>query len=230
VNPAVYAIDTVTGLVTTQPTAGAGAARYVAHVRSGPSSVADTGAVVVIPAATVATVGKFFLTLVGANTRHEGGAALAINYPRQDGKLAFLLSDTLGSVNSTLYEKLLLVSPDSVVGPRVVAIDTINPQEAFQRIANPVCTPPRAWGIWQSIQVSPGVPGASAFSHGATAGILPGSLGITQYVTVSGGAVISGRYAFTAQRGDYYFDPHGLVLIHGTFVAPLTKTTTCTPQ
>jgi len=226
--PTVYAIDTVTGKVTA---AGPGTARYVAHVRAGPSPpVADTGAVVVIPPANAASVGKFFLTVVGANTRHEGGAALAINYPRQDGKLAFLLSDTLGSLNSTPYEKLLLVSPDSIIGPGVVAIDTINPQEAFQRVNNAVCTPPRAWGIWQSILISPGAPGPTAFSHGVTAGILPGTLGVTQYVPVSGGTVISGRYAFTAQRGDYYFDPRGVVVIHGTFVSPLTKTSNCTPQ
>lgn len=224
----VYTIDTVTGKVTA---AGPGTARYVAHVRAGPNPpVADTGAVVVIPAASAASVGKFFLTVVGANTRHEGGAALAINYPRQDGKLAFLLSDTLGSLSSTPYEKVLIVSPDSIIGPGVVAIDTINPQEAFQRVGNAVCTPPRAWGIWQSILISPGAPGPTAFSHSVTAGILPGTLGVTQYVAVSGGAVISGRYAFTARRGDYYFDPLGGVVIHGTFVSPLTKTTNCTPQ
>jgi len=225
--PTVYTIDTVTGKVTA---AGQGTARYVVHVRAGPNPISDSGAVVVIAAANAAGAGKFFLTVVGANTRHEGGAALALNYPRQDGKLAFLLADSLGSVSSTPYEKVLLVSPDSIVGPGVVAIDTINPQEAFQRFPNPVCTPPRAWGIWQSILIAPGASGPAAFSHSATAGILPGLLGVTQYVTVSGGAVISGRYTFTAQRGDYYFDPHGIVLIHGTFVAPLTKTTTCTPQ
>src|SRR5438876_4218063 len=51
-SPAVYAIDTATGLVTAQPTTAA-PIRYVAHVSNGTTPVADTGAVwVTVPSAT----------------------------------------------------------------------------------------------------------------------------------------------------------------------------------
>ena len=51
---------------------------------------------------------------------------------------------------------------------------------------------------------------------------MAGSITITQFATATGGgAIISGRYAFVAQRTDVYFDPLGLEVIRGTFVAPL---------
>jgi len=56
-----------------------------------------------------------------------------------------------------------------------------------------------------------------------------GSLSITQYApAVGGGAIISGRYLFRAQRADLYTDPLGVLTIRGTFVAPLQEQhTTC---
>ena len=219
-NPAVYTIDTVTGLVTAQATPGA--ARYVAHVRNGSASVADTGAVVVMTLADTSR-GKFFLTAVGANTRHEGGAARAVNYLRSDGLIAFLLADSSGS--NTSLETFVLVRPESISAPGAYGIDTINPGEAATRRPSVVCTPPRVWAIWSSFAA-----GVAAYSRPVTLGNLAGTFSVTQRVAVTGGYAISGRYALTAQRGDFYFDPHGIVVIHGTFVAPLVLSqTACVP-
>ena len=49
-----------------------------------------------------------------------------------------------------------------------------------------------------------------------------GSFSITLFTPAAGGgAIISGRYFFLAQRADLYNDPLGVEVIRGTFVAPL---------
>ena len=50
---------------------------------------------------------------------------------------------------------------------------------------------------------------------------MAGSITITRFAPVTGGAVISGRYLFNAQRTDLYNDALGSEVIRGTFVAPL---------
>ena len=217
-NTAVYTIDTTTGFVTAQGTPGA--APYVAHAGKGSGMVADTGAVVVMTLADT-TGGRLFLTAVGANTRHEGGVAGGLNYARTGGGLAFRLAATFGSPAGPTFEKALLVRPESISAPGAFAIDTINPQEA-----NPVCAPKRVWAFWTGILPAQ----VAAYSHPATTGGPVGSFSVTRQLAVPGGYAIGGRYAFTAQRGDLYFDSLGVVVIHGTFVAPLVTTqAACVP-
>jgi len=61
-----------------------------------------------------------------------------------------------------------------------------------------------------------------AYSHGTSSSQVAGELIITQYApAIGGGAIISGRYQFNAQRTDLYDDPLGAEVIRGTFVAPL---------
>ncbi|HYK82754.1 MAG TPA: Ig-like domain-containing protein [Gemmatimonadales bacterium] len=221
--PTVYTIDTVTGLVTGVAT---GAAPYVARVRRGAATVADTGAVVVMTLADTTGPGRFYQTVVGSVNRHAGGGARAKNYPKVNGPAAFGLTDTLVST----FEEAVVTQPDSIIAPGVFVIDTVNPQEALVQIRSlsVVCNPPRPWAIWTSAQASSGV---SAYSHEAVPGGWSGVLSVTHYQAVTGGAVISGRYRVTAQRGDLYYDPLGLLTITGTFVAPLIIThTTCLPQ
>jgi len=68
-------------------------------------------------------------------------------------------------------------------------------------------------------------PVSSPTRHGRTpTDSVAGSLSITQYVlAVGGGAIISGRYQFAAQRLDLYGNPLGSETIRGTFVAPLRE-------
>jgi len=40
---------------------------------------------------------------------------------------------------------------------------------------------------------------------------------------VSNGHAISGTFSYTAQRADLYTDPHGLLTVRGSFVAPLVR-------
>jgi hypothetical protein len=167
--------------------------------------------------------GRFFLTAVGANTRHEGGGARAVNYPKQDGTLAFLLADTVGFPSGAVFERLLLARHDSISGTGMFAIDSLNPQETQSRLPNVLCNPPRTWSTWEVR--SPAVDAAATYSHRPPAGTPAGSFSITHRIAVSGGYVIGGRYSYRAQRGDFYFDPNGLVIFHGTFVTPLITTT-----
>jgi len=80
--------------------------------------------------------------------------------------------------------------------------------------------------LWFSSLPTPPI---QAYSHGTPTSQVAGQLIITQYApAVGGGAIISGRYQFTAQRTDLYDDPLGSEIIRGTFVAPLiTDQTGC---
>ena len=107
--------------------------------------------------------------------------------------------------------------------PGAFEIDSISPQEATSTISsvNPVCNPKRPWAFFGSLLPTPGI---VAYSHGTPSDAVAGSLSITQYApAVGGGAIISGRYLFRAQRLDLYGDPLGLETIRGTFVAPLRE-------
>jgi len=122
--------------------------------------------------------------------------------------------------------------PDSSQGPRLVEIDSLGREEAASPIPtlSPICNPRRPWALWSSIPVDPNNPRIFAYSHGRTSiDSVAGSLSITQYApAVGGGAIISGRYLFRAQRADLYTDPLGVLTIRGTFVAPLQEQhTTC---
>ena len=109
--PAVYTIDTLSGLVTAHAD---GVVRYVARLTDATYSVADTGAVVVMSLTDTLGQGRYFITAFGTAIRHQSGGALALNYERLNGKLAFQLVDSLTS--DTLDERVLITLPDSVLG------------------------------------------------------------------------------------------------------------------
>src|SRR5947207_1893761 len=220
-----YTIDTATGVVRAFATGAALA--YVAHAATSQDTVADTGAVVVMTLSGPSG-GRFFASVVGITIRHQGGGATAQNYRNTTtGKLAFRLVDSVGSRTGPVFERLMITLPDSVVEIGRFEIDTLNPQEASASLGplDAVCNPPRPWGVW-STSVGSGI---FAFSHNLFEFPAAGEIVVTQYQPITGGgAAISGRYSFTAQRTDLYSDDLGQLAIHGSFVAPLaTYATSC---
>ena len=215
--PSVITIDTLSGLVTAHGTGGP--IRYRAHLTNGTTTVSESSFVAVLTLTDTAETGSFFMTAFGSAVRHQGGAAHARNYTRLNGKLAFQLRDTLAN-GSTINEKVVITLPDSVIVPGTYEIDSISPVQATTQISqlNPFCQPKFPWALWFSALPSPGI---QSYSHGTPSSQVAGQLIITQYVPAVGGAIISGRYQFMAQRTDLYDDPLGAEIIRGTFVAPL---------
>ena len=204
-----------------------GAVPYVVHVTSGGAdTVSDTGAVVVVGLTDTTASGYFFQTVLGTAIRHEGGKAVAVNYARLNGKLAFQLVDTTLTSDSSMLDQMEVTVPDSVItGNTTFEIDSINPTEAapsrFGELSA-ICNPPRPWAKWKSNHNVAPMYSIFAYSHATPPDSMAGSITITQFANASGGgAIISGRYVFVAQRTDLYFDPLGVELIRGTFVAPL---------
>lgn len=217
-------INTASGLVTAVTSGGA--VPYVAHLTSGGAdTVSDTGAVVVLGLADTTASGYFFQTVLGTAIRHEGGKAVAVNFPRLNGKLAFQLVDS-SLFGDSLLDQLFVTVPDSVIaGHTTFDIDSINPTEASSSrfgALQAICNPPRPWALWRSTRrVSPPFD-FTAFSHATSPDSIAGSITITQYsAAAGGGAIISGRYLFVGRRNDLYFDPLGVEVIRGSFVAPL---------
>jgi hypothetical protein len=214
--PGVYTIDAATGLVTAL--ASGGPVRYVARLTDGTNSVVDSGAVVVLSLADTSGAGRFFMTAFGTAIRHRGGGALALNYTRLNGKLAFRLVDS--TATASVNEHLIITLPDSVLAAGTFEIDSISPQEATTQISqlSAFCQPKHRWALWYSFFPTSTI---RMYSHGTSTDSVAGELSITQYVSAPGGAIISGRYLFRAQRTDLYDDPLGAELVRGTFVAPL---------
>ncbi len=223
-SPAIDTINAATGLVAAL--SGGGPVKYIAHVATSTDTVSDTGAVwVTTPTATGG--GRSYTTVVGTAIRHEGGAAYAMNYATTSGRHAFRLTDSL---YTTLYERVMITLPDSVIATTTVAIDSMNPQEASVKIGtlDAICNPPRAWGLWSSLVPTPQI---HAFSHVVGTNVHAGTLTVTRYVPfVGGGVAIGGRFLFTAQRDDLYSDSLGVETIRGTFVAPLVQNDNLCPS
>jgi len=224
--PSVYTVDSATGRVTAH--ASGGPVRYVARLTNGTDTIADTGGVVVMTPTDTNASGKFFMTATGTAIRHRSGVAIALNYAKLNFKRAFQLADSVypqpPPPNGAIYEKTLITLRDSVTGVGTFDIDSISPQEASSQISqfDPFCNPKRPWAFWASILPTPLI---VAYSHGTGADSVAGHLIIAQYLPapVGGGAIISGRYVFKAQRTDLYTDPLGAETIRGTFVAPLRQ-------
>lgn len=218
-------INTATGLVTAVTSGGA--VRYVAHVTSGGAdTVSDTGAVVVLGLTDTTAAGYFFQTVLGTAIRHAGGKAIALNFARLNGKLAFQLVDTALTSDSSMLDQMVVTVPDSVIaGNTTFDIDSIGPNEASPSrfgTLDAVCNPPRPWAKWVSTHNVAPLFTIFAYSHATPPDSMAGSITITHFATASGGgAIISGRYAFLAKRTDLYYDPLGVEVIRGTFVAPL---------
>jgi hypothetical protein len=228
--PSVYTIDT------TGPTAGritahatGGPLRYVAHLTNGTDSIADTGAVVVMSLTDTIADGRFYMTAFGTGIRHQSGGAFALHYPKRNGKLAFRLVDSL--TRNAAKDSVLITLRDSILAAGTFEIDSIGPQEATTFIGplDPYCVPKRPWAVWSSHPTDISVPPILAYSHGTPTDSVAGQLVITQYAPApaGGGAIISGRYLFRAQRLDLYGDPLGAETIRGTFVVPLRLRNIC---
>ncbi len=229
--PSVYTID-ATGLVTAQ--AAGGPVRYRAHLSDGTNAVSDSGAIVVLSLTDTLGNGKFFMTAFGTAIRHRSGGALAVNYERLNGKLAFQLVDSLTS--DTLDERVLITLPDSVLGAGPpLEIDSIGPSEVQVPVVpvgiarDAVCDPARPWALWTIIPADPQRGVILTYAHGTPSSAVAGELSVTTYATAAGGgAIIGGRYLFRTRRLDLYGDPLGGETIRGTFVAPLRERhTTC---
>jgi hypothetical protein len=218
---------TSTGLVTAVTSGGA--LPYVVHVTTGGAdTVSDTGAVVILALTDTTAAGHFFQTVFGTAIRHEGGKAVAVNYTRLNGRLAFQLVDSALSTDSTLLDRLFVTLRDSIIrGDTTFEIDSIGSQEALGSqpgTLNPVCNPRRPWALWRSDHYVTPLFTIFALSHGTPSDSVAGSMSITQFAPATGGgAIISGRYQFKAQRTEpfLYGDPLGAEVIRGTFVAPL---------
>jgi hypothetical protein len=219
-------INTATGLVTAVTSGGA--VPYVAHVTSGGAdTVSDTGAVVVLGLADTTSPGYFFQTVFGTAIRHEGGKAVAVNYQRLNGKQAFQLLGQALSPDSSFLDSMAVTLPDSVIrGDTTSEIDSLGLDEARASsqlsTLSPICNPRRPWAMWRSNHNVTPLYAIFAFSHGTSLDSVAGSISITQFANATGGgAIISGRYVFLAQRTDLFNDPLGVEVIRGTFVAPL---------
>ncbi len=226
--PSVYTIDTITGRITAL--AAGGPVRYVARLSDGTTTVADTGGVIVLGLVDTTSTGVFYMTATGTAIRHQRGAATGINFARQNSpRGGFLLSDSLFRPDSVI-EKVFVALLDTVSAPGTFEIDSISPQEVTSSRITPfdaACIPPRPWAVWSSAPLRLGAR-VLAPSHGTSSSVVAGQLIITQRAPASGGgAIISGRYTFTAQRTDLYYDPLGAETIRGTFVAPVRTRTIC---
>lgn len=223
--PSVYTIDTTTGVITAHGTGGP--VRYVARLSDGTHTVADTGAVVVYTLADTNSPGHFFMTTTGTSLLHQGGPAIALNYLTVNGfRRSFRLTDSLTTADGSSVNKVIVTLKDSVTASGTFDIDSLNPEEAGSQISafTAYCNPPRPWGYLDVSPTSPTLLGYRAYSHATPPDSLAGHLVITQYATaVGGGAIISGRFTFVAQRTDLYTDPAGVVVIRSTFVAPLRQ-------
>lgn len=228
--PSVYTIDTTgptAGLITARGTGGP--LRYVAHLTNGTDSIADTGAVVVMSLTDTIADGRFYMTAFGTGIRHQSGGAFALHYPKRNGKLAFRLVDSL--TRNAAKDSVLITLRDSILAAGTFEIDSIGPREATTFIGplDPYCVPKRPWAVWSSHPTDISVPPILAYSHGTPTDSVAGQLVITQYAPApaGGGAIISGRYLFRAQRLDLYGDPLGAETIRGTFVVPLRLRNIC---
>ena len=227
--PSVYTIDDpATGFLTAHATGGP--VLYRAHVTDGTNMVTDSGVVVVMTLTDTMADGRFYMTAFGTGIRHQSGGAYAVQYPKLNGKLGFQLIDTL--TRNAAHETVQITLRDSVLDAGTFELDSISLAEATSRISqlNPFCNPKRPWAYWSSVPIDVNQPAIVALSHGTGPDSVAGQLIITQYTTaVGGGAIISGRYLFRAQRTEavLYGDPLGLELIRGTFVVPLRQRNIC---
>jgi hypothetical protein len=208
-NGAVYDIDTLTGRITGLAVGGS---QFVVRA----DSLADTGRIEVLDP-TDTTVSKSFFSVHGSIIGGVNASARGLNYYRRGDTLTFRLRTFVNGSNGITAVAVVLLLRTPVTDTGAFAIDSLSPAEAFGIGSDPVCRPLSSWGLWSSRVVS-----VDALSRAG------GELSITRFKAVPGGAVISGRFSFLAQRVDFYTDPNGLLPIRGTFVAPLlTDTSPC---
>jgi len=215
---AVFSIDSATGLVTA--VAPGGPVPFYVHA----DTLADTGAVEVVNL-TDTIGGKSYYTVLGTFIRRTTSGTRAVNYRRNGDTLTFRLFDFIAPGGGPAVEYILLTSRDAVIAPTTIVVDSISPEQAFDRAAgfDPFCHPLSNWGAWFT-QVGPTV--LTGLSRQG------GTLVIAQVNSLANGhgQVVSGWFSFVAQRIDGYDDPIWALPIRGTFVAPLiTDRSTCSP-
>lgn len=201
--PAIYAVDTVTGLITA--VAGGAPTRFIARA----DSVADTGAVAVMSLSDT-TGGKGFFTVLGSVTRRATAVARAVNYRRAGDTLSFRLNFSISS-GGVVVENVVLTLRAPVTATGTFAIDSITPTEAFGTGSDFLCRPLRPWGLWSARTTALDVVALSR----------SGTIGMARVVSVANGQAISGSFVFEGRRTDYYDEVLGRLPVRGTFVAPL---------
>ena len=206
-----FTIDSATGRITA--TAVGGPEPYIVHA----NALADTGAVYVMSLSDT-TGGKMFFSVGGTVISHVGGPAGAANYVATGGNLAFQLQATYNPTGNTaqIVQITLLDSLAATDSNSTFAIDSLNPLEDHAGVGGSaaVCSPPRPWALWEAQS-------RRIFGYSRPGG----ALGITQIVTIPNGQAVSGRFHFTAQRTDLPGDPLGALLVTGSFVVPLVRST-----
>ena len=208
---AVFTIDSATGK--DSATAPGGPIQFVAHAALGADTVADSGAVEVVSLSDTIG-GKAAYTMFGTVIRSVKAQARATNYPRRGDTLTFRVRAFILQGSSTV-EAVVITTRTAVTAPASLPIDSLSPTEALTG-GDPVCRPPRNWGTWSTLAVTPRLDALSRQG---------GAITVTRVVPVSPGFAVAGRFSFPAQRLDMYFDPLGVLPIRGTFVAPLVPTT-----
>jgi hypothetical protein len=203
-NPAIYTVDSATGLLTA--VSPGGPVRFIVHA----GAAADTGAVDV-RLLTDTTGGRAYFTVLGTVIRRSGAQARGVNYRRQGDSLTFRLNAGIPTTDNAV-ENVVITLRDPLTGPGTFAIDSLSLSEAFGTGSDPICRPPRSWGLWSTRTTNPTVTAVSRDG---------GAITVTQVVTVPGGLAISGRFRFDAQRNDFYQNPLGVLPVRGTFVAPV---------
>ena len=203
-NPAIYTVDSATGLLTA--VSPGGPVRFIVHA----DSVADTGAVDV-RLLTDTTGGRTYFTVLGTVIRRSGAQARALNYRRLGDTLTFRLNSGIPTTTNAV-ENVVITLRGAVTAPGTFDIDSLSLTEAFGSGSDPICRPVRSWALWSTRTTSPTV---TALSRDG------GTITVTQVDTVTGGLAISGRFRFDAQRNDFYTNPLGVLPVRGTFVAPL---------
>ena len=209
---AVFSIDSATGQVTAASTGGP--LPFYVHA----DTLVDTGAVEVV-GLTDTIGGKSYYTILGTFIRRTTSGTRAVNYKRAGDTLTFRLRDFIAPGGGPAVEVILLTSRDSVTRPDTIVVDSISPDQAFNR--DPLCHPLSNWGVWSTHTATAALAGLSRQG---------GTLVIAQVDSLANGhgQVVSGWFSFVAQRVDGYYDPIWALPIRGTFVAPLiTDRSTC---
>lgn len=207
----VFAIDSMTGVVTA--TGSGGPLAFTAHA----DTVTVGGAVEVVQLGDTIG-GKSYFTILGTAIERTRAGARAVSYQRNGNLASFRLSTPV-FVQGKAIENIVITLLSAAAAPMPFAVDSLSPDEAFGSGSDPICRPPRAWGLWTTQAVVPTVHGYSRQG---------GSITLHQLQAVAHGQAVSGRFFFVGQRGDLYDNPLGALPMRGTFVAPvITDNTQC---
>lgn len=195
---AVATVDPATGLVTA---VNAGVVGF--EVRA--DSLVATGGIEVL-VLTDTTFGLVYLRLSGAATRSGRLSSRAFNHPTDDAGTAFNLK-----APGPGQELLAILLTDSLVGPRVDTVGTLDPAAFVPEV---VCLPPISFSFY----IDPARTTALSLAGGRVA--------VTTLTPLVGGSAISGRFDLTLQRTDIA-GAAGQIRARGTFIVPLISLAAC---